>query len=546
MKKILVKLVPSHITLKLSVLVTVLIIFAFTVLEIYKFINAKEKITQDINTEQYSQAKFIAKDIKEKLQKRAQFVSGLADIISPEMMGSETRLLNELKNHLKLTNIFPQGFAVVRPDGIGLITEYPIIPTRKTFSFIHSEWFIQAQNSSDMVTSTPFVSGVNGELIIAMAKAIRNEEGKVLGILAAPIFLNDSGFMDYIFDENHRQQGDVIVVSRDKEIIVASSNSTHILKPTPPLGRNDFHDSVMNGFNGHSQSTINGSDMLTAAADVGIDKLNWFVVVRTPVNVAYSNLLDSLYFAIINGVLVSFITFLTITFSLFVFFTPLRKAAKCVNGMVEKNRSLSNIKIYKNDEIGDLIKGFNTLIEMVNEKNINLNRANAELESLSQTDGLTGVANRRYFDETLHHAWRVQARNQQPLTLLLIDIDYFKKYNDTYGHTVGDDCLKKVTGAIQSTINRPTDFFARYGGEEFVILLQGNIKEGVAIAEKVQHAVKKLNIEHRYSTFKHLTISSGVASVIPQFNSDSVELIKKADQALYQSKANGKNRYECY
>ena len=183
---------------------------------------------------------------------------------------------------------------------------------------------------------------------------------------------------------------------------------------------------------------------------------------------------------------------------------------------------------------------------MVNERNLNLKKANLVLESLSQTDGLTGIANRRYFDETLQHYWRVQTRHQKPLTLLLIDIDYFKKYNDTYGHTAGDDCLKNVTKAIQNVINRPTDFFARYGGEEFVILLQGNIKEGVVVAEKARLAVSDLQIEHSGSKCENLTISLGVASVVPQVNQDPVELIKQADHALYQSKANGRNRYELY
>lgn len=545
MKKTLNKLIPSHISFKLSLLVSILVIVAFTVLEIYNFSHTKSEITQKINTEQYAQAKFIAKDIKGKIDKRTLFINGLADILSSQTVQSESVLLNTLKSHLLLTDIFPQGFAILRPEGVGVIAEYPIIPGRKSFSFAQAKWFIQVKKSKHVVIGTPMISGVNNELLMPMAKAIRDKNGKVLGILAAPIFLNFPGFMDYVFDGNHRQQGDILVISRNDEKIIASSDSKLLLKPTFSLGENKFHDAVMSGFNGYDQFiTSNGVGMLTAAAD--INEPNWFVIVRTPIDEAYKSLNNDFNSTIINGVLVSIVTLLTITFALFVFFTPLRKAAKSVKKMVENTQPLTHIQIYKNDEIGRLITGFNLLIDMVNERNKNLNKTNQALESLSQTDGLTEIANRRYFDQTLNYAWRVQIRSQQPLTLLLIDIDHFKQYNDTYGHIAGDECLKNVTKAMQNTIKRPTDFFARYGGEEFVILLQGDIKEGGIVAEKVRQSISDLQIEHKNSSYNFLTISLGIASIIPQVNSDSVELIKKADQALYQSKANGRNRYEFF
>ncbi|TEW52557.1 sensor domain-containing diguanylate cyclase [Psychromonas algicola] len=485
------------------------------------------------------------KILKKKIIDRVRFLNGLANIIASEKIQSEALLLETIKSHLNLTTIFPQGFAVFRPEGVGVFAEHPTIIGRNEFSFAESEWFIKAKNSQTVIIGTPNISKVNGKLLMPIAKAIRNENGEVIGVLASPVFLDDPGLMDYVYDENHRQQGDILVISREKGIFIGSSNRAYLLKPTPASGENKFHDAVMNGFNGYDESIINGNQvMLTAAADV--DFPDWFVVVRTPIEDAYEDLYEQLYSTIVNGLLVSLIALITITLTLYLFFRPLRKAASSVKEMVENTHPLTQIKIYKDDEIGDLIAGFNLLIEMVNERNLNLKKANIVLESLSQTDGLTGAANRRYFDETLQHAWRVQTRHQQPLTLLLIDIDYFKKYNDTYGHTAGDDCLKNVTKAIQGVINRPTDFFARYGGEEFVILLQGDLKEGSLVAEKARLAVSDLQIDHTGSTCKYLTISLGVTSVIPQLHQDPVDLIKQADQALYQSKANGRNRYELY
>jgi len=545
MKKLLRKIIPSHITFKLSLIVSMLVIVCFTLLETYNFLHDKSEITKKINNEQYAQAKFIAKDIKDKMVDRVRFLNGLANIIELEKIQSEAVLLTTIKSHLNLTDLFPQGFAVFRPEGVGVFAEYPVIIGRNEFSFAQFEWFIKAINSKSVVIGMPFISEVNGKLLMPIARAIRNENGEVISVLASPVFLNHPGFMDYVYDKNYRQQGDILVVSRKKGFFIGSSDPTYLLQPTPLLGVNKFHDAVMNGFNGYDESIINGTQvMLTAAADV--DFPDWFVVVRTPIEEAYKDLYDQLYSTIINGVLVSIIALVTITFILFLFFFPLRSAAKSVKNMVENNKPLTHIKIYKNDEIGDLILGFNSLIDMVNERNLNLEKANSVLESLSQTDGLTGIANRRCFDEKLDVVWRVQTRNQQPLTLILIDIDYFKKYNDTYGHTDGDECLKNVTKSIQSILNRPTDFFARYGGEEFVMLLRGGKKEGAEIAERARLAVSNLQIEHKQSHFKHLTISLGVVTVIPQFGIDPVELIKKADQALYLSKANGRNRYEIY
>lgn len=545
MKNILKKLTPSRIASKLSLIVSALFIVMFVPFEVYKFLNTKSEITHKINIEQYSQAKFIAKDIKEKIGKRIQFIDGLADIISPQIIQSENQLVATLKAYLKITNMFPLGFAVIRPNGKGLIAEYPILAGRKNASRTDIEWFIQAKKSNNIVISAPFISTVNGELLIAVAKSIRDENGKVLAILAAPIFLNSSGFIDYVFDESYKQEGDILVISRDDELFVAASDPAYLLKSTPALGANKHHDAAMNGLNGYEQFTDgDGNTMLTAIADV--NGPDWFVIVRTPIDMAYKSLHDSLYTTIISSVIATIMILLTITFTQFLFFTPLRKAAKSVKGMVEKKQSLTQIKIYKNDEIGELISGFNLLIDMLNKRNNKLKKTNVVLESLSQTDGLTGAANRRYFDLKINHIWREHISNQLPLTLLLIDIDHFKKYNDTYGHIAGDNCLKTVSKAIQNIINQPVEFFARYGGEEFVILLQGSESEGVAIAKKVQLIVNNSQIENKGCLAKRLTVSLGVASIIPQPNSDAVELIKIADQALYQSKANGRNCYKVY
>lgn len=160
------------------------------------------------------------------------------------------------------------------------------------------------------------------------------------------------------------------------------------------------------------------------------------------------------------------------------------------------------------------------------------------------TDGLTGIPNRRYFDETLDKELFRLKRTGSPLALIMIDIDHFKKYNDRYGHVAGDECLKLVAEAIRSNIGRAPDFAARYGGEEFAVVMPDtDIKGAAFVAERLRHSVEDLLIQHEDSdTAPHVTISLGVASVYPETTGSPGILIKLADEALYEAKNSGRNR----
>lgn len=177
-----------------------------------------------------------------------------------------------------------------------------------------------------------------------------------------------------------------------------------------------------------------------------------------------------------------------------------------------------------------------------------LNEANRELSRLSSVDGLTGIPNRRVFDDTLVREWRRAERRNAPLSLLLLDIDHFKEYNDCYGHQAGDDCLRAVAGSLDRALRRSSDLAARYGGEEFVIVLPETDAEGARnVAENVLEIVRGLGIEHaRSPTASRVTISIGVAMAIPARDDDSgwKKLLGSADAALYQAKDNGRNRIE--
>ena len=167
-----------------------------------------------------------------------------------------------------------------------------------------------------------------------------------------------------------------------------------------------------------------------------------------------------------------------------------------------------------------------------------------KLEMMSAVDALTAVPNRRRFDEYLYQEWRRAIRNKYPLSLLMLDIDHFKSYNDTYGHQKGDKCLWAVTREIERHLRRPSDMVARYGGEEFSVILPDTPSSSAfELARRIWSGVGNLNIEHTGAPYVgHLTISIGLASTIPDGEQKLSQFIEIADQNLYKSKDSGRNR----
>lgn len=175
-----------------------------------------------------------------------------------------------------------------------------------------------------------------------------------------------------------------------------------------------------------------------------------------------------------------------------------------------------------------------------------LEESNKELQKLSSLDGLTGIANRRKFDEFLMSECLRSARENTVLSLLLIDIDFFKPFNDNYGHLAGDDCLRKVATALSEVVHRPADLVARYGGEEFgVVLPNTDVKGATRLAESLCEKIRLLNVSHEFSKVADfVTISIGISSMVACESSKPKELINMADDALYKAKESGRNQYK--
>lgn len=191
------------------------------------------------------------------------------------------------------------------------------------------------------------------------------------------------------------------------------------------------------------------------------------------------------------------------------------------------------------DEDGKLIAVVETLRDMTDQK-----RAETALKSLAASDGLTGLANRRCFDQTLAMEWSRGIRTKKPLSLIFADVDHFKQYNDLHGHQQGDDCLRAIATVIGKSALRPADLSARYGGEEFAVILPETDGEGaLLVAERVRAGLSELRLPHGAATMTpHVTISIGVATLIPLNSLASDHLLKRADCAVYAAKRSGRNR----
>ncbi|MGP0170859.1 sensor domain-containing diguanylate cyclase [Pseudomonas sp. NCHU5208] len=212
----------------------------------------------------------------------------------------------------------------------------------------------------------------------------------------------------------------------------------------------------------------------------------------------------------------------------------------------EKMRAQAQLLQAQEQLVDSLQRSERELEQRVQERTQELQVLNQRLENLSMTDALTGIGNRRQFDAMLAQQWHQAQRNATPLALAVLDVDWFKPYNDLYGHPLGDACLRQIAQALEATLGRSTDFVARYGGEEFVFLApMTDLAGALQRAEQLIAAVRALNLPHSGSPYGQVTLSIGVAVMQATPQHDRQQLLERADAALYRAKQRGRNRVEC-
>lgn len=192
----------------------------------------------------------------------------------------------------------------------------------------------------------------------------------------------------------------------------------------------------------------------------------------------------------------------------------------------------------------EALVGFIFDISKEKEKEIRLYQLQRKLETYSYKDGLTGIANRRLFDEFYHREWQSAVRDHKPLSIMLVDIDFFKQYNDYHGHVIGDTCIQQIAQFLEVNCSRPRDLVARYGGEEFALVLpETNLEEAAKLAQNILRTIQDAKMLHRASAISdHVTVSIGVKTVYPHQSLDKLIFLDQVDRNLYHAKRHGRNR----
>ena len=286
-----------------------------------------------------------------------------------------------------------------------------------------------------------------------------------------------------------------------------------------------------------------------------VPEADWFVGVVTnldELNEPVTVIRNTLFAVLFGALLVALKVVAWILRSMTRSVSQLVRAVEAIDG----GHLNAPLPINQNDEIGRLALAFKGMSERlarytadleqrVSERTAELEQANQRLALLSATDGLTGLSNRRHFDAALDEEWARAQRTQQPLALIMLDVDHFKKFNDRYGHQAGDDCLQKVAGVLQAYARRAGDVAARYGGEEFILIAPNmDLFHAQVLAEAIRTAVEQLGIEHLDAAAGHVTCSLGLAVMSVGQVLDRAVLLHQADEALYRAKRHGRNRVE--
>jgi len=506
--------------------------------------------------------RLLSKEIVEKAEK-----------LSGETLQQGTLVLGEVS----LTDIKKRKFYLVDNQGRGRKFAYAI-----PFDVRSTDWYIAAKKSQKQIWSPIFVYKVPNTLGINAVAPIYNDKNQLQGVFSSGIIL--AGIGTFLNDLNFSPSGKTFIIEHSRNLVATSTLETPFVKNDRGglirLSATQSQDPQTRAIAAYLQAKygafhqipdnlqlqvpFQGKTLFVQVAPYQDRRdLDWLVVVVIPdtdfigeiqANFRLTILISAITLLIATGLGIVMTRWITCPI------LRLSKASQAIakgdwqNSLMVEDQThqiLESQIIAEVNTLSDsfhrmtlqLKNSFETLEHRVEERTNDLVIANRQLESLANLDGLTHIANRRCFNNYLAIEWQRHQREQNPLALIMIDIDYFKRYNDSYGHQGGDDCLIQVAQAIAQVPKRPTDLTARYGGEEFAIVLCNTDKEGaLQIAAEVQTAIANLAIPHETYIGDIVTLSMGVASLVSTSEQNLEVLISYADQALYTAKEHGRNR----
>jgi diguanylate cyclase (GGDEF)-like protein len=522
--------------------VSIVLILIGLALRVYILIPQLQKDVADIvASQQLTIASYAARDIDAKLVARRELVQSLATSITAETLSNPANLTQWIEERQRLYPLFNRGLMVFSPDGHRVLADYPGVPERRKLDYGQSPWFLAALDSRNAVIGPPMISRLKGEPLIVMAMAVRDRSGKPLAVLAGIAVLTAPGFIDLMNEVKLGHRGGFLLISPKDKVFVSSSDPAMILKPTPPPGVNLLHDKAMAGYRGVGV-TVNAQGEEELSAMVTVPSTGWYVVARIPTEEAFHPVRAQGRNILHNSMLTVTVVVLLLMVLLPWLFRPLVDAAKQMRRMASGEVAPHPLPVRRNDEVGELVLGFNSLLKKLTDQETALRKSKARLAHLALHDPLTGLPNRSMLEDRLDQALMRAQRSGQQVALLFCDLDGFKPINDHYGHDTGDAVLCLVADRLQEG-RRKTDTVARLGGDEFVILLT-DLDDARGAAETVAGEYVRSIAQPFVLDEKHLSLGVSIGiSLYPQAGTEAPHLLTCADTAMYAAKQAGRGRY---
>jgi diguanylate cyclase (GGDEF)-like protein len=456
-------------------------------------------------------------------------------------------------------------------------------------------WYKSAIGKRETVWNKVYAGFTPGTIFVAASRALYDPQGNFVGVSGIDLSLNS--LQTFLQENRVSQAGDVFLIDRSGQLVASSTSELPfrwpqdqkpqqlraidsripIIRDTTQNLQQQFGDLQNLQRQKPFQLTIDGASHFVQVAPFRqSETLDWLVVTVIPESAVMAKINNnnqitilvciaaSISIIILNGIinrwLTQPITHLSqasqaIAHGNFNYpirppriqelFTLVHSFQKMSQEIQQSRAQLEDYSRSLEDKVRDRTEALESEVARRAMAESALTQANEELRRLAFIDGLTQIANRRCFDEQLQSCWQRLKREQQPLSLILCDVDYFKRYNDRYGHQAGDDCLVQVAQAIAVVVKRPADLAARYGGEEFAILLPNTPMNGaMEVARQIRDQVQAQKLIHEASEVSpYVSLSLGIATMMPQEGFVPGELLATADQALYKAKDQGRNQF---
>ncbi len=445
-------------------------------------------------------------------------------------------------------------FSVIRIfDGIALtdstgkmVAFFPDNPGIIGMDLSKRSWVREVLRTGGQFISEPYIAAT-GNNVVVTATPVTDNAGNIIGVIGGSMDLKKSTKFSTIISSKSYNPEMVIQVIGSNGMIIYNTDRDLIMKKAEP---NAVTEALFAGQAGSSTMEIGGEPYLIGYAPV--EKLGWGVVVSYPAKAAFRSAVYLRNLIAIITVLLSIIISCIVYRESKAITKPLEKLMEGVKRVADGDYHF-NVNVSSNNEIGVLADSFNAMVERIKdmredilEKQEKLEKANIELQVMAITDGLTKLYNHRYFQDCLGKAVSIAEQEGKSVTLMILDIDHFKYYNDLFGHQAGDKLLEELAQLLIRELG-PNDMVARYGGEEFtVILYDSDNRNGMLIAEKIRAAVEAFPFPGReQQPDGKVTVSIGVAS-FPENAKNKEELVRLADEALYKAKSCSRNKVELY